>query len=123
MNKATMKTASNEQLVSRYEQLAIARGRALWDNDPRSANHLFSEETAIRHELTTRVPSAISLLLSLLKSADPWVRLDSAAPALFFAPDQAEPVLELLAKEPKALGITAWMTLDQWRQGKLKPQW
>ncbi len=114
-----MKTPSNESLVARYEQVAIARGRALWNNDSQSANNLFAEEIAIRRELASRVPSAISLLLSLLKSTDPWARLDSATPALFFAPDQAEPVLELLAKEPKGLGMTAWMNLDQWRQGKL----
>src|SRR5258708_11262051 len=113
-----MKTPSNEELVARYEEVAIARGRALWNNDSQSANELCAEEFAIRRELASRVPPAITSLLSLLQSTDPWVRLDSATPAQFSAPDLAEPVLELLAKEPKALGMTAWMNLDQWRQGK-----
>ncbi|HEV7217450.1 MAG TPA: DUF2019 domain-containing protein, partial [Terriglobales bacterium] len=79
--------------------------------------------TAIREELRSREPSAIRGLLKLLNSDDPWVRCDSAAPALFFAPEQAEPVLErLVQSERRSLKVTARMALDQWREGKLKFQ-
>ena len=112
---------TDDGLVKRYEALASARGRALDRGDSTSANRAFDEEIAIREELRRRGPAAMRLLLSLLKSSDPWVRLDSSVPALFFASEEAEPVLELLTNEPKALGISAYMNLKQWRTGKLKP--
>jgi hypothetical protein len=99
-----MKNASNDELIDRYEEVARAGGCATKAGDSRSANDAFDEETAIREELRSREPSAIRGLLKLLNSDDPWVRCDSAVPALFFAPEQAEPVLEkLVQSERRAL--------------------
>jgi hypothetical protein len=118
-----MKNTSNEELIVRYEELARARGRAMNANDSRSANDAFDEETAIREELRSREPSAIRGLLKLLNSDDPWVQCDSAIPALFFAPEQAEPILErLVEREHRSLRVVARVTLDQWRKGELRFQ-
>lgn len=118
MNKSsTMRTPSFE-LVNQYELLSTARGNYLDSGDSKAANRAFDEETAIRHELRKR--GDLKMLLRLLESPDPWVRLDVAAPALFFSPDEAEPVLEHLTHQGRALGITARMTLEIWRRGELK---
>lgn len=123
MTKDEMKNASNGELIDRYEQVSRARGRALNAGDSRSANNAFDEETIIREELRRREPSAIRGLLVLLNSDDPWVRCDSAIPALFFASHQAETVLEkLVQSERRVLKVVARMTLEQWRKGGLKFQ-
>ena len=88
--------------------------------DSRSANRAFDEETSIREELRKCDPAAVCGLLSLLTSDDPWVRCDSAGPALFLAPQKAEPVLEkLVQNERDALKTIARFTLDQRRKGEL----
>jgi hypothetical protein len=120
MTRNEMKNASNQALIDLYEKVSRARGQAMKAGDPEAANSAFDEEAIIREELRGRGPSAIRGLLSLLSSEDPWVRMDSAIPALFFAPDQAEPVLEKLVQtERRALKVTARITLDQWRKGEL----
>jgi hypothetical protein len=119
--KVALQTVPVEELVTLYEQTSAARGRSMMIGDSKSANKAFDEETAIRHELARRGEDALKLLLPLLKSSDPWVRYDSSAPALFFAPNEAEPVLEELTRQPRSLGVSARMTLQQWKSGKLHP--
>jgi hypothetical protein len=114
-----MNGASDQKLIERYEKVARVRGLAMNAGDSRSANRAFDEETSIREELRRRDPAAVRGLLSLLTSDDPWVRCDSAGPALFLAPQKAEPVLEkLVQSERGALKTMARFTLDQWHKGE-----
>jgi hypothetical protein len=119
MKKAEMRKASSKELVQRYEQLAAERGTQLESGSSEAANRAFQEETTIERELGRRGEPSLGLLLPLLKSANPWVRLDAAVPALFFAAEEAVPVLDELGSHGKALGFTAKFTLKQWRSGKL----
>ena len=118
MKKKIRDDKTNEQLVKRFEQLAIIH-RAL--ETPKKANKAFDEQVEIWGELKSRGKTAIDLFLGLLESPDAAVRLNSAGLALFVAPEQAEPVLEQLTTAPKLLGFSASMTLKQWQAGKLKP--
>jgi Domain of unknown function (DUF2019) len=123
MKKTEMRVASTEALVRRYEDLAAARGAEFEHGSVKVANTMVQEQATIRRELDRRGSAAWRLLLPLLQSANPWVRLDAAIPALFFASEEAEPALEELATRPRALGFTAEFTLQQWRKGELKPSW
>jgi HEAT repeat protein len=123
MRKDEIRGSSNQELINRYEEMSRARGQAMTAGDLCAANSAFDEETLILEELRGREPSALPGLLSLLSSEDQWVRMDAAIPALFFAADRAEPVLErLVQSERRALKLTARMSLDQWRKGELKPR-
>jgi hypothetical protein len=119
MKKTEMRNASSEELVQRYEELAAERGAEIEHGSAKAANRAFQEETTIKRELGRRGAASLGLLLPLLRSTDPWVRMDAAVPALFFASQEAVPVLEELGLRGRALGITAKITLQQWRSGEL----
>jgi hypothetical protein len=122
MNKNQLQVAPDSELAKWFESAAIARGRALYANDSKTANKAFDEESLIQKELSSRGTHALESLLPLLESANPWVRCDAAIQALFFATEQAVPVLESLKSEkPGMLRTIAVMTLDRWKEGKLKP--
>ena len=109
---------STGQLVKRFEELAKIH-RAL--ETPEKANRAFDEQIKVWAELKRRGSESVALFLGLLRSPEPAVRLNSASLALFVAPSEAEAVLEELTKQPKLLGLSAAMTLRQWRAGELKP--
>ena len=90
-------------------------------NNVKAANRAFDQMLRIREEMRKRGPSVYSQLLKLLRHESPWVRCDAAIPMLFFAPNEAEVVLNELAKtQERALGTIAEMTLKEWRKGTLK---
>ena len=123
MKKNEMRIVSSPELVTRYTELATKRGAELESGSPRIANRAFKEEMVIERELIRRGPPDLGLLVPLLKSPNPWVRLDAAGAVLPFAPEEAEPVLERLSREPRMLGMAATMNLEQWRKDQLKPSW
>jgi hypothetical protein len=118
MNKEAIHSATNEELVRRFEETAIVH-RELRSAD--ESNRAFDEGVAIWAELRGRGKEAVDLFLTLLSSPKPAVRMNSAGLSLSEIPERAEPVLEQLTHEPRSLGISARMTLSEWRAGRLKP--
>lgn len=118
MNKRNIRTATDEELLRQFEEDALVHAAL---RTAKEANRAFDESVEIWGELKQRGKAAIDLFLQLLNSPNPEVRLLCASNALFVAPELAEPVLEQLVEEPKFVGVTASMTLKQWRAGKLKP--
>jgi len=106
-------------LVSQYADAALANRRAIDNGDHRTANRHYEIVAAIYRELRRRGADAQRALLPLLTHPEPGVRAWAAAHAMEFAPADGEPVLTALTNAPKALGMSATMTLRQWREGKL----
>jgi hypothetical protein len=76
---------------------------------------------AIAKELTRRGNRALELFPALLQSPNPAIRMSAVGLLLPTVPEQAEPVLEQLTEQPRFLGLSAKMTLREWRAGRLKP--
>jgi hypothetical protein len=122
MKAAQLKGASTEQLVEKYRELSARHGRAIEEGNHKAANRDFNLIVAINKELQARGIEAHRQLLSLLDAQEPGTRCWAAIDVLAFAPHEGERVLAELAKTPKSLvGLTAGMTLEQWRAGAYKP--
>lgn len=117
MDHAKLNSASNEDLVKWFEEAAIVH-REL--RSAKRANGAFDEAVAIAKELNRRGNGGLELFLSLLQSPNAAVRMSAAGLLLPTIPEQAEPVLEALTEQPRSLGISAKMTLREWRAGRLK---
>lgn len=113
-----MRSATDEELIERFAELAIIH-REL--RTAKEANKAFRESIVVLRELTRRGAMAVEKFLLLLEASNPAVRLSAAAKALFIAPEIAELVLEELAAETKLIGFEARMTLKEWRAGRLTP--
>lgn len=117
MNRAALESASSEELVQHFEKAAIVH-REL--RSAKEANCAFDEAVAIAMELKRRGEEALELLLVLLQSPNPAIRMSAAGLLLPTVPEKAEPVLEQLTDQPQSLGHSAKMTLREWRAGRLK---
>lgn len=84
-------------------------------------NNLGMKRTAeIYWLLHSRGAESRAPLRELLKDDDPSVRMAGALPALEFAPDEAERVLNAIAASEQCLvGLNAQMMLSEWRKGTL----
>jgi predicted RNA-binding Zn ribbon-like protein len=118
VNVKKMRSATDEELIERFAQLAIIH-REL--RTAKEANKAFRESIVVLRELTRRGAVAVEKFLLLLEASNPAVRLSAAGNALFIAPERAESVLEELTGETKFIGISATMTLREWRAGRLTP--
>lgn len=106
-------------LVARYEDAALQHRLAIDAGDHKQANRHHDVIAAVYRELRRRGRAAQQALLPLLRHAEPGVRGWAAAHAMEFSPTDGEPVLIELASAPRALGMSASMTLRLWREGKL----
>ncbi len=85
------------------------------------ANEAHEVIAATYRELRRIGIDAQRALLPLLDDPDAGVRLWASSHALEFSPSDAERVLTVLENMPKSfVGISAKITLQQWRQGKLR---
>lgn len=109
--------AGTDELVARYARAARRHGHATLE-ETHVGNSDADEIAAIYRELRTRGKQAT--LLALLDVNEPSVQVWVAAHALEFAPEEGEPVLARLAKDESVLGFTAKVTLDEWRDGRLR---
>ncbi|WP_321548288.1 DUF2019 domain-containing protein [Hyalangium rubrum] len=119
---AQLKGFTTEHLVEKYREISARHGRAIEAGNHKSANRDFSLIVAINKELRSRGSEAHQQLLSLLDDSEPGTRCWAAIDVLAFAPQEGERVLAELAKVPKSLvGLTAELTLQQWKRGEYKP--
>ncbi len=120
MNRSTMKTANIDALVRSYAESAVAHLSASDEGDYNAANRAHDLIAAVYSELRARGREAQERLLSLLGDPRAEVRSWSAAHALEFAPSRGEPVLTELSRAGGAIGMSAEMTLREWRKGSLR---
>lgn len=110
--------ADTSLLVDAYRAAAKKHGDEAADEiDAREAAYLIA---AIYVELRRRGIEHQAKLLSLLWDIEPNVRLWSATHALEFATPQGEAVLEKLTSAERSVGLSAELTLEEWRAGKLQ---
>lgn len=122
MRKPQMRNSSDERLVEEFRRLSAEHGHALETGNPRSANRRYDTLVAIRHELRSRGPEAQRQLLKLLADPEPSTRCWTASFLLQLAPREAEQVLEELVRTQRnTIGVTARITLEQWREGTFHP--
>jgi hypothetical protein len=117
MKQAALNSASNEQLVKLFAEAAITHKEL---RTAKEANRAFDEAVAIAKELKRRGNGALALLIALFESPNPAIRMSAAGLLLPTVPEQAESVLEQLTEQPRLLGLSAKMTLREWRAGRLK---
>ncbi len=110
---------TTDQLVARYVAGAKAHGESTMTGDPLQGSDA-DVVASVYRELRRR--ESESVLLVLLDSPDAGVRSWSAAHALEFAPAEGEPVLTALAeaRDSGLIGFSAEMTLQEWREGRLR---
>jgi len=107
-----------DRTVTKYAAAAALHGKATHEGDSDLANRSYEELASIYRSLRER--GERDRLLPLLEHADPAVRGWAAAHALEFAPERAVTVLTALASGPPSPErLTAQMTLQEWRKGKL----
>ncbi|WP_225413135.1 DUF2019 domain-containing protein [Stigmatella hybrida] len=122
MKAAQVQGLTADQLVEKYRELSARHGRAIEAGNHKAANRDFDVIVAINKELRARGIEAHRELLTLLNDPEPGTRCWAATDVLEFAPREGEQVLAELAKVPRSLvGLTADMTLRQWKAGEYKP--
>jgi hypothetical protein len=114
------KENSTEELIKLYEQAASEHGQAQVRHDYHAGNPAADRIAAIYRELRKRGRDHQQMLLALLTSSDPGVRLWAASHALEFEPSQGEAVLGDFLTTEGILAFDARVTLDEWRKGTLR---
>jgi hypothetical protein len=124
MRKSQLKTLSTERLVEEFRRLSAEHGHALEAANARAANRRYDPLVASVKELRSRGSEAQRQLLNLLADPEPSTRRWTALAVLDFAPSEAEQVLEELSRTQRnAIGFSADLTLEQWREGTFNPPW
>lgn len=110
-----------EELLRRYVALTIE-----WADLPsakfRKANKIFKAAHVIAKQLRETQDGRAGLL-SLLSHANLSVRLGAATESLPFDPDAALAVIDHLAGSDTAQAFEASMVAQEWRAGRLNPDW
>jgi hypothetical protein len=110
--------AAVSELIHEYAAAATEAGRL--DIPSRQQNKAARRVSAIYGDLRERGRAAQGALLPLLDHPDPAVRLWAASHALEFAPDRAVATLKAMKGVEFPRGLSAEMTLREWRAGRLR---
>lgn len=120
MNGRQESKADVVQLVNSYREAAKLHGEATESGDHKAANKAAERIAAIYAELRRRGAAAQAELLPLLAEPALGVRLWAASHALEFSPAEGEVTLKQLSAGGALLGMSADMTLKEWRAGRLR---
>ncbi|QSQ25380.1 DUF2019 domain-containing protein [Pyxidicoccus parkwayensis] len=117
------KGLTTEALIEKYREATASHGRLLDARKTRAANKEYDRAASIEVELRTRGPEAVERIAELLNDPEPGTRFWAALVALRFAPAKGARVLAELATPPLSMvGLSAAMTLEQWKSGAYKPE-
>jgi hypothetical protein len=108
-----------EEELRKYAAAAASYGRAVNNGHVKQSDKCFDEVEKAFEELKLFGDQGLQAVANLLQSDDEGVRLWSAAHLLNYPRFGALPVLEKLKQSPSILSLTAEVTIDQWRDGKL----
>jgi len=106
--------------LEKYVQAAIGFGQASDQHDSERANLWHDEIYEAYYLLATDMQMGVSMLQPLLQHDDYYVRLWASTHLLDVQPLEAQRVLQELSREPGLRGLTAQLTLEQWKEGKLR---
>src|SRR4051812_45451301 len=106
-------------IVKEYREGALMHGVGTNSGDHKKANEGYSKLNAAYKIIKSEDPE-LNSLKELLNDEDSSVKSWAAAHLLLVDPKIAEPVLEEIAKEKGLVAFSAEMTLEQWRNNKLK---
>ena len=111
---------SNQEHVAAFEKAATAWAQALDDGDARTANRLFSEFVRIYEAITEHGERDVGGLAPLLDSKSDGVALAAASVLLEWLPDDASKALNRVSNSQSLIGLSASMTLREWRAGRIQ---
>lgn len=120
MNESELSSLGVPELVDAYRRSASRHGEATECGNHKQANIEGERIGKIYAELRRRGVDAQQSILDLLSDQAPGVRLWSASHALEFAASRGEPILQELVPYGRFLGLSAEMTLKEWRAGRLR---
>jgi ParB-like chromosome segregation protein Spo0J len=122
MKSDKLRGLSVQELVARFEIIALAQDRALLYDEIAKFNRLFDEMDAVKQELRSRPGDGRRALVSLYAHPNAQVRLKAAVATLAVEPEAARRELETIAasKEFPQAG-DAGMTLSGLDDGTFKP--
>jgi hypothetical protein len=120
MKKVQIETADLADLILAYREAARVQGNATETGRPKVGNTAATLICSIYSELRHRGAESQRALLPLLTDDDASVRLWAASHALEFSPRAAEHALQSLIEVGNLLSFCAQITLEEWRQGRLK---
>jgi hypothetical protein len=109
---------TTENPRDRYREAVVAWGEA--QAEPARANRLFQRLHDLAKEIR-QSEEGRKAIAGLLDDPVAAVRLAAATDALTWAPEVAEPVLEVLEQEPNLLAVTAKWTASLTPRGGAKP--
>lgn len=120
MNVVSASGFDNRGLIVAYLSAARLHGAATEAGDYKAANKSAELIATLYSEIRQRGLETQRMLLPLTEDPLPSVRLWSASHALEFCPERGEPVLAQLAASASLLGLSANVTLTEWRAGRLR---
>ena len=106
-------------LIRSYSMAAIAYGKAIDSGNAKESDRQVQTVERAFAELKEMGRLGLTSLSKLLDSDDPGVRLWSAAHLLNYPEFGSLLVLERLKRSPSILALTAEVTLERWRDGRL----
>ncbi|NVI97360.1 DUF2019 domain-containing protein [Myxococcus sp. AM009] len=110
------------RLVDHFREVSARHGSLLNARKTQAANREYDAAAATRDELNTRGPAALPPLLNLLTATEPGTRYWAATALVKFASEKAERTLEELAATPMSqVGLSAALTLREWKSGRYPP--
>ncbi|MGE0045694.1 MAG: DUF2019 domain-containing protein, partial [Hyphomonadaceae bacterium] len=77
MKRSDLSTMSDDHLVERFAEIALAQDRALLNDEISKFNELYREKRAVEDELKTRPGDQRRLLLRLYEHENAQVRLNA----------------------------------------------
>jgi hypothetical protein len=122
VKRKALQDLSIVQLVSTFEQIALAQDKALLMDEIAKYNRLYGEMDALKHELRNRTGDQRRALMSLYDHPNAQVRLKAAVATLAISYEPARKVLQAIVdsgEQPQALH--AGMTLRNLDDGVFKP--
>ncbi|NMO14603.1 DUF2019 domain-containing protein [Pyxidicoccus fallax] len=121
MKPGELKMLTAGELIERFREVSARHGRLLNARNTRAANKEYDLAAALRAELRARGAEVQEPILRLLTDPEQGTRYWAATAALGFAPDEAARTLSALSAPPLSLmGLSASMTLEEWKSGTLK---
>lgn len=105
-----------KEIGDNFKVFSIEHGKAFYNGEHKKANELHKKLHELYNE--AKKQNTADVFEEFLNDEDESVRLWAAIFTLKFSPQNAERVLEQLS-EKSGIKMTAKITLDLWKQGKL----
>jgi hypothetical protein len=122
MTKTDLRTASIEELVRRFEQIALAQDDAILRNQTSKYNRLYDEMDSVDRQLRDHGTDARRALLRLYDHPNEQVRLKAAIRTLAVAPQEARKVLdEIRAAKVQPYALDAGFIIRGLDDGSFNP--